>query len=112
LIYGAGRGGALLVRELLQNSDMRIMPVGYIDDDVRKRHLTIEGLRVLGTLDDLASLAGRHGASELLVAIRDIDAGHLEHLLERTRQVGLTLRRMRFSVDEVRSLPSVLRHER
>ena len=112
LIYGAGRGGALLVRELLQNSDMRIMPVGYIDDDVRKRHLTIEGLRVLGTLDDLASLAGRHGASELLVAIRDIDAGHLEHLLERTRQVGLTLRRMRFSVDEVRSVPSVLRHER
>lgn len=112
LIYGAGRGGALLVRELLQNSDMQIMPVGYIDDDIRKRNLSIEGIPVLGTLEDLASLASRHGASELLVAIRDIDASHLEHVLERTSQVGLTLRRMRFSVDEVRSVPSVLRHER
>jgi UDP-GlcNAc:undecaprenyl-phosphate GlcNAc-1-phosphate transferase len=111
-IYGAGRGGALLVRELLQNRDMRILPIGFIDDDARKQNLVIEGIPVLGTIEDLGSVVARHGISELLVAIRDIETSHLEDLLNRTRQHGLTLHRMRFSVDEVHSVPVVLRHER
>ncbi len=109
LIYGAGRGGALLVRELLQNREMRILPVGFIDDDVRKQHLFIEGIPVLGTIDDLGRIVSRHGISELLVAIRDIEPGHLDYLLDRSRRFGLTLRRMRFSVDEVHSVPTVVR---
>jgi UDP-GlcNAc:undecaprenyl-phosphate GlcNAc-1-phosphate transferase len=110
LIYGAGRGGAMLVRELLQNREMRIMPVGFIDDDARKQHLFIEGIPVLGTIDDLGRTVSRHGILELLVAIRDIEAAHLEYLLEQSHRYGLTLRRMRFSVDEVHGLPTVVRH--
>jgi UDP-GlcNAc:undecaprenyl-phosphate/decaprenyl-phosphate GlcNAc-1-phosphate transferase len=112
LIYGAGRGGALLVRELLQNREMGIVPVGFIDDDVRKQKMLIEGIRVQGTIDDLGTLARRHEVTELLVAIRDIEIGHLEYVLDLCRRHGLMLRRMRFSVDEVRTVPSVIRHER
>ena len=112
VIYGAGRGGALLVRELLQNREMGILPVGFIDDDVRKRSLLIEGIPVLGTIEDLGPIVTRHQISELLVAIRDLEAGQLDDLLKRSHNHGLTLRRMRFSVDEVRAVPSVVRHER
>ena len=112
VIYGAGRGGALLVRELLQNREMGIVPIGFIDDDVRKRNLFIEGIPVLGSLEDLGPIVRRHDISELLVAIRDLDAGDLENLLMKSHTHGVTLRRMRFSVDEVRAVPSVLRHER
>ena len=112
VIYGAGRGGALLVRELLQNREMGILPVGFIDDDVRKRNLLIEGIPVLGNIEDLGAIVTRHQISELLVAIRDLDAPRLDDLLKRSHHHGLTLRRMRFSVDEVRAVPSVVRHER
>jgi UDP-GlcNAc:undecaprenyl-phosphate GlcNAc-1-phosphate transferase len=109
LIYGAGRGGALLVRELLQNRDLRIVPIGFIDDDARKQNLVIEGLPVLGTLGNLGPIAARYKITELLVAIRDLDAGGLEALLDTSRRHGLTLRRMRFSLDEVRAVPTVVR---
>jgi UDP-GlcNAc:undecaprenyl-phosphate GlcNAc-1-phosphate transferase len=112
VIYGAGRGGALLVRELLQNREMGILPVGFIDDDVRKRSLLIEGIPVLGTIEDLGPIVARHKISELLVAIRDLETGQLDDLLKRAHHHGLILRRMRFSVDEVRAVPSVVRHER
>ena len=46
VIYGAGRGGALLVREMLQNREMGIRPIGYLDDDARKQNLLIEGIPV------------------------------------------------------------------
>ena len=112
LIYGAGKGGALLVRELLQNRDMKLLPVGFIDDDARKQGLVIEGTRVLGTLHDLPALASQHAVSELLVAIRDIEPSHLESVLKETRRLNLSLRRMRFSIDEIRGVPSVIRRER
>jgi UDP-GlcNAc:undecaprenyl-phosphate GlcNAc-1-phosphate transferase len=112
LIYGAGKGGALLVRELLQNRDMKLLPIGFIDDDARKQGLVIEGTRVLGTLHDLPALASQHAVSELLVAIRDIEPSHLESVLTETRRLNLSLRRMRFSIDEIRGVPSVIRRER
>jgi FlaA1/EpsC-like NDP-sugar epimerase len=50
LIVGAGEGGRLVVRELMRNPELRMRPVGFIDDDPRKRRLKDEyGLRVLGT---------------------------------------------------------------
>jgi UDP-GlcNAc:undecaprenyl-phosphate GlcNAc-1-phosphate transferase len=112
VIYGAGRGGALLVRELLQNRDMGMLPVGYLDDDVRKQQLAIEGIPVLGMLDDLEHIVRQYQIAELLVAIRDLEPAQLEDLLKRCNRHGLTLRRMRFSVDEVRAVPTVLRRER
>ena len=57
----------------------------------------------------LGPVAARYNISELLVAIRDIEVAHLEDLLEVCRRHGLTLRRMRFSLDEVRTMPSVVR---
>ncbi len=50
LIVGGGDGGRLVVRELIRNPQLRLRPVGFIDDDPRKRRLKDEhGLRVLGT---------------------------------------------------------------
>jgi UDP-GlcNAc:undecaprenyl-phosphate/decaprenyl-phosphate GlcNAc-1-phosphate transferase len=112
VIYGAGRGGALLVRELLQNREMGVFPVGFLDDDPRKQGLIIEGIPVLGSVEDLEAIVRRYGVSELLVAIRDLEIGSLEGLLKHSQRQGLTLRRMRFSVDEVRAMPAVVRHER
>jgi UDP-GlcNAc:undecaprenyl-phosphate GlcNAc-1-phosphate transferase len=112
LIYGAGKGGALLVRELMQNRDMNLFPLGFIDDDGRKQGLVIEGVPVLGTLKDLPSLAKRHEIAELLVAIRDIDTAHLDRVLTESRRLDVSLRRMRFSIDEVRNIPNVIRRER
>jgi UDP-GlcNAc:undecaprenyl-phosphate/decaprenyl-phosphate GlcNAc-1-phosphate transferase len=112
VIYGAGRGGALLVRELLQNREMGIFPVGFLDDDPRKQGLIIEGIPVLGSIEDLPAIVRRYRASELLVAIRDLEISSLESLLKHSQRQGLTLRRMRFSVDEVRAMPAVVRHER
>jgi UDP-GlcNAc:undecaprenyl-phosphate/decaprenyl-phosphate GlcNAc-1-phosphate transferase len=112
LIFGAGKGGALLVRELLQNPDMNIQPVGFIDDDPEKQHLRIEGIRVLGTSADLATLSSRYTVGEVLISIRDLDAQRLEWTLNVCRRLGLRLRWMRFNVEEIRSVPAAFRHER
>lgn len=110
LVYGAGHGGTLLVRELLQNRDAGFVPVGFIDEDPQKWRLHVEGIPVLGGSDQLAALVARHAIAEVLVSVKDITASRLADLLAECNTLGVRLSRMRFSIDEVRP-PIVLRHD-
>ncbi|WP_421620817.1 nucleoside-diphosphate sugar epimerase/dehydratase [Alkalilimnicola ehrlichii] len=57
LIIGAGDAGDMLVRDLLRRDGYD--PVGFLDDDAGKRGRELHGVRVLGALRDLESVAGR-----------------------------------------------------
>jgi UDP-GlcNAc:undecaprenyl-phosphate GlcNAc-1-phosphate transferase len=104
LIYGAGRGGALAARELLQNHTIGLAPLGFLDDDPRKRRLTIDGVSVLGSLGDLERLLDEtpHRISAVVVAIGDLPAGKFDHVCAACARRGVAVRRMRFALDEVR----------
>src|SRR6266536_3486742 len=54
-IFGAGDAGELLLRDLLNNLDLRYAPVAFLDDDVRKQGKVIHGLRVFDGNGKLAN---------------------------------------------------------
>jgi UDP-GlcNAc:undecaprenyl-phosphate GlcNAc-1-phosphate transferase len=107
LVYGAGRGGTLLVREVLQNPDAGFVPVGFLDDDAQKWRLRVEGIPVLGGGDRLEAVVARYRIAEILVSVRDMEPDKLAELLSRCTALGVRLRRMRFTIDDVRT-PIVL----
>jgi UDP-GlcNAc:undecaprenyl-phosphate GlcNAc-1-phosphate transferase len=111
LVYGAGRGGTLLLRELLQNPDRGFLPVGFIDDDPQKQRVRIEGIPVLGPVGNLREIVARHEIAEILVSIRDIEPARLTDLLQQCDALRVRLRRMRFSIDEVRTPPTLVRRD-
>jgi hypothetical protein len=65
----AGDGGERTIRAMLFDSDSPYVPVALLDDDPRKRNLTIRGVRVLGDRTHIASLAERFGAKALIMAV-------------------------------------------
>ncbi|MBJ7347214.1 MAG: polysaccharide biosynthesis protein [Thermoleophilaceae bacterium] len=69
LIIGAGDGGQLVVRELLRNPELGNTPIGFIDDDPRKRGMRLQGLRVLGSTADLARVLEDTEPDEVIIAI-------------------------------------------
>ena len=48
-IYGAGDGGELLLREILNNPDLQYTPVGFVDDDENKVGKLIHGYRIFSS---------------------------------------------------------------
>ena len=62
LVVGAGDAGQLLVREMQRNRALAYTPIGFVDDDPRKKNLRIHGVRVLGTTDELRAPAPREPA--------------------------------------------------
>ncbi len=103
LIYGAGRCGALAVRELLQNGELGLTPVGFVDDDASKRRMRVDGLRVLGTLDDLARILDTRGGriAAVVVGIRDLSAGRFAQVCEICEARDVQVRRFRFALEDV-----------
>ncbi len=72
LIVGGGDGGRLVARELVRNPDLGLRPIGFLDDDPRKRGMKDEHhLRVLGTTadEDLARVLDSATPDEAIIAI-------------------------------------------
>ena len=76
IIYGAGRGGEILLREILHNHRLKIKPLGFIDDDPIKSGKKLQGYPILGTFSDLDKLLLNHDVSGLLVSF----SGEHEHV--------------------------------
>ena len=62
LIVGAGEAGQLVAREMQRSPELRQTPIGFVDDDPRKRGMRIHGLKVLGTTDRAGPAARRRRA--------------------------------------------------
>jgi FlaA1/EpsC-like NDP-sugar epimerase len=68
-IYGAGSAGVTLLREIRSSPRLRYAVCGFIDDNPRKRGVSIQGIKVLGSGVDLPKLIPRHRISEILIAL-------------------------------------------
>jgi UDP-GlcNAc:undecaprenyl-phosphate GlcNAc-1-phosphate transferase len=91
VIYGAGDGGAMAMRELL-DPDHAVRIVGLIDDDPRKRRTRVRGFPVLGAYESLRELIAAGQVDAVVLSTRAIDAARVRELeaLCRERQVQLT----------------------
>ena len=56
VIYGAGDGGAMAVRYLLADTRSAYRILGFVDDDVSKRHVRVHGYPVIGGYDHLVGM--------------------------------------------------------
>lgn len=79
-IYGAGDGGELAVRELLNNAVLGLHPFCFLDDDPLKHGERIHGLPVFGGLDALAGVAQQHGVSRVVIATKKLSPDVLRAL--------------------------------
>ncbi len=95
LIVGGGDGGRLVVRELVRNPQLRLRPVGFIDDDPRKRRLKDEyGLRVLGSTakGDLERVLDEVEPDEVVIAIPSAPGTVRARVVTACRQRGIPVR--------------------
>jgi FlaA1/EpsC-like NDP-sugar epimerase len=69
LIAGAGDAGALVAREMQKNPQLRMIPIGFLDDAPEKLNQRIHGVQVLGRLDSVRRITAEQEADEVVMAI-------------------------------------------
>ena len=111
LIYGAGDAGELLLRELLNNRELSYAPVGFMDDDPKKRGKVIHGLRVFGGNGLLPNLAETHQVDMLLISTPRIEGERLAQIVSECEALNIELKRMSIKIEDIEEnlLPSLTR---
>lgn len=80
LIYGAGEAGSQLATLMQSDRTASFVPIGFLDDDPRKRHLRRSTLKVLGTGSELSELLDVHAVETLVIAIAGISSARLQEI--------------------------------
>ena len=91
LIYGAGRGGQLVLRELMQNAKLALRPIGFIDDDPKLWNRTIGGIPVLGKSQDVPSILDDHLVTSILVSSKAIGQNRMKEVVQACKERGVSI---------------------
>lgn len=89
LVFGAGEGGRQLVRALVRDQLSSMTPVGLLDDDRSKRRMRIDGVKVLGTGQDVAHIAEQTDATTLAIAVPSAQPELVRKLRHAAQGAGL-----------------------
>ena len=90
LIVGGGDAGRTLAHDLQQTPSYGLVPIGFLDDDVHKRH--VAHLPVLGRLADLPDLVRAEAVDVVIVAIPSLPPVELGTLLRHATMSGARVR--------------------
>ncbi|MFC1857951.1 glycosyl transferase [Thermodesulfobacteriota bacterium] len=101
LIYGAGRGGEILLREILNNERLNIQPAGFIDDDELKVGKRLLGYQILGTFNELETLAKKWTISGLLISFNSEDPRKLDAIKRFCRTNDLFVKKFSIGLEDV-----------
>ena len=101
LIYGAGDGGELLLRELLNNRDLQLLPVGFLDDDPGKSGKVIHGLRVFSGNGDIGHVCEQQSVDEVVISSLKMSAERIDEVLRCCSERQITVKRMRIIMEDL-----------
>jgi FlaA1/EpsC-like NDP-sugar epimerase len=92
LFVGAGRIGALAVKDVLGRGDTEFEIKGFVDDDRRKKGGSVSGIKVLGTTDDLARLVDELNIEQVVIAIDQAQGKDIRRILNICREIPVRAR--------------------
>jgi FlaA1/EpsC-like NDP-sugar epimerase len=92
LIVGAGEAGQLVSREMQRSPELGQTPIGFVDDDPRKRGMRTNGLKVLGTTGKLERLLDEVEPDEVIIAIPSAPGVLREKVVRACRERDIPVR--------------------
>ncbi|MEH7351677.1 polysaccharide biosynthesis protein [Gottfriedia acidiceleris] len=82
LIIGAGAAGTMVVRQLLKNYDSELIPVAFIDDNVKIQNLHILGIPVVGGVNQIGHYVNKLDINNIIIAIPSLRKKELNKILQ------------------------------
>ncbi|CAG9613772.1 UDP-N-acetyl-alpha-D-glucosamine C6 dehydratase [Bacillus rhizoplanae] len=82
LIIGAGSAGTMITRQLLKNNDTELLPVAFIDDNVKKHNLDILGIPVIGGVNQIERAVQELNIESIIIAIPSLSKKSLNAIFK------------------------------
>lgn len=90
LIVGAGAAAEKVLREIRDNTEVSLIPVGLLDDEAGKQGKTIHGVPVLGAIGEIGRLPVAF--DEILIAIPSVKGEEMRRMVALCEKTGKRFR--------------------
>lgn len=97
LIIGAGDSGEMLVRDMARKGNVPYRPVGFIDDDPKKRGMIIRDIPVLGEISEVGEIARQKKVEMIIISILSSTREQMKRIVAHCKGTGV----------EVKTVPSL-----
>jgi FlaA1/EpsC-like NDP-sugar epimerase len=88
MIIGAGAAAAMVIKEMKSSNQSKYMPVALIDDEAYKKGKNVMGIKVLGSREDIPTIAKEKAIETILIAIPTIEDEDKKHILELCKETN------------------------
>jgi FlaA1/EpsC-like NDP-sugar epimerase len=93
LLIGAGQAGVLAAKEIAGRGDLDLKIKGFIDDDRMKLgRRVVQGLKVLGTTDDLPRLVRSLGIDHVVITIAQASRQDIQRVAKTCEEIPIKVR--------------------
>lgn len=92
LLIGAGRAGMLAAKEIHGRGSSDLKVEGYVDDDPNKKGSVIQGIKVLGTTQDLERLTRELKIDHVVISIAQASRQEFRRILDVCEQIPVKVR--------------------
>lgn len=101
IIYGAGDGGELILREIYNNPNLNYHPIAFVDDNPMKTGKVIHGLKVFDTNGSVSKICRENDVEEILVSFKNVSPEKLDNLKEVSSELGVKLKRALLKIESL-----------
>lgn len=92
LIIGAGEAGYMTSKELGKSNGLKKTLVGFVDDDVHKLGRFVNGVKVIGTVNDIPSVVEEYLVDEIIIALPSSTNFRKKEILEKCKDLSVKLK--------------------
>ena len=92
LLVGTGPAGVLIAKELKAHPDSGLTAIGFVDIAAGNVGSVVQGVKVLGTTDQLEKLVARYKISEVIITLSEASRDEIRKIVERCEAIPVKMR--------------------
>ncbi|MFI3211337.1 MAG: polysaccharide biosynthesis protein, partial [Peptostreptococcaceae bacterium] len=100
LIIGGGYSGSTVIKETINNKSLQKEVVAIVDDDKVKLGRFINGVKVVGNLDEIEDIVNKFKIDEIIFSISNIEPKLKQTIINRCKETNCKLKTIP-SIDEM-----------
>jgi len=89
LVIGAGDAGEMIIRQMKNDPKLGYFPVALADDNPKKMHTKLHGVKVMGSTKDLASIVKTKNIDEIIISAPSAGPKQMRRIVQVCETTGI-----------------------
>ena len=101
LIIGSGQAGNEVLRSIMNNVDLNYNIIGFIDDNRKNKDLSIQGIPILGTTNELSEIIKKEKIHEVIISMDNKIKDKVNKIITTCKKTNTSFKRAKWIIDKV-----------